>query len=41
VRRLLERGADASLKDADGKTARDWAVVNGRKNLVALLPRAR
>jgi ankyrin repeat protein len=39
--RLLERGADASLKDADGMTALDWARKNKRDKAVAVLQRAK
>ena len=37
ARLLLNRGADASLKDNDGITAAQWAVRNKRDSVVALL----
>ena len=37
VQELLDRGADPKLKDIDGKTARDWALKGGYKDVAALL----
>lgn len=34
---LLEKGADKSVKDNDGKTAYDYAVENGNKEILKLL----
>jgi ankyrin repeat protein len=36
---LLARGANASMKDKNGKTARDLAVANGQNDLVIVLMR--
>jgi hypothetical protein len=37
VRKLLESGADKSLKDRSGKTARDHAAAGGHTEVVAIL----
>jgi ankyrin repeat protein len=37
VKELLKAGADKSLKDEDGKTARDWAIKNNRTRVVEVL----
>jgi ankyrin repeat protein len=37
TRLLLERGADASLKDGDGMTASAWAARNKRDDVARLL----
>ena len=34
---LLERGADASLKDDEGSTAKDWAEQRGQDAVADLL----
>jgi len=34
---LLEKGADARIKDVDGVTAAGWAAKNGRGSLVMIL----
>jgi len=41
ARRLLEHGADPKLKDAEGFTARDWAIKNKREDVARLLQRTR
>jgi ankyrin repeat protein len=40
VQLLLNKGADARLKDVDGVTAAGWAAKNGRTNLVVILREA-
>jgi ankyrin repeat protein len=37
VRKLLESGADKSLKDRNGKTARDHAAAGGHADVVDVL----
>jgi ankyrin repeat protein len=37
VRKLLESGADKSLKDRSGKTARDHAAAGGHAEVVNVL----
>ena len=37
ARFLLERGADMSLKHDNGKTAKDWAVQQGKVDIANLL----
>ena len=37
VRVLLTRGADMSMKNKDGKTAKDLAEVHGHVNIVRML----
>lgn len=37
VRLLLDKGADKSLVDSSGKTAYDYAIENGKQDIVALL----
>ena len=37
VRRLLEAGAERSLRDAKGRTAAKWAALRGHDALRALL----
>ena len=39
--RLLEGGADLTLRDNDGETALDYARSNGRSEVVALLSQPR
>ena len=39
--RLLEGGADLTLRDKDGKTALDWARPRGYSEVVALLSQPR
>ena len=39
--RLLEGGADLTLRDKDGETALDWARSNGKSEVVALLSQPR
>ena len=39
--RLLEGGADLTLRDNDGKTALDWARSQGKSEVVALLSQPR
>jgi ankyrin repeat protein len=41
VQELLSRGADPKLKDREGKTARDWALDSGYKEVAALLGKNR
>jgi len=41
VKRLLERGADATLKSNVGQTALDWARERGKSEVVALLSEPR
>ena len=38
VRLLLEHGADPTLRDRAGRTARDWALAKGHADLAAQLP---
>ena len=40
VQALLNKGADARIKDVDGLTAGGWAAKNGRGNLAMLLREA-
>ena len=40
ARQLLDKGADFTLKDTDGKTAHDWAVEKNREEIISLLSRA-
>ena len=37
VQELLDRGADRSLKDREGKTARDHAAAAGHDDIVKIL----
>jgi len=37
---LLAAGADASIRDHQGRTARDWALLNRHPGTAALLPSA-
>ena len=39
--RLLEGGADLTLRNEDGKTALDYARLNGHSEVVALLSQPR
>ena len=39
--RLLEGGADLTLRDKDGETALDWARSRGESEVVALLSQPR
>ena len=39
--RLLEGGADLTLRDKSGDTALDWARSNGKSEVVALLSQPR
>ena len=39
--RLLEGGADLTLRNKDGDTALDWARSNGKSEVVALLSQPR
>ena len=39
--RLLEGGADLTLRNNDGKTALDWARSEGKSEVVALLSQPR
>jgi ankyrin repeat protein len=41
AKRLLERGADATLQSIDGKTALDYAREKGKSEVVALLSEPR
>ncbi|KOO33211.1 hypothetical protein Ctob_016545, partial [Chrysochromulina tobinii] len=41
AKRLLEGGADPTLRDKDGKTALDWARQYGKSEVVALLSEPR
>jgi ankyrin repeat protein len=41
AKRLLEGGADPTLRTKDGKTAIDWARQRGRSEVVALLSEPR
>jgi ankyrin repeat protein len=41
AKRLLEGGADATLRDINGKTAIDWARENGKSEVVTLLSEPR
>jgi len=41
AKRLLEGGADVTLRNKDGKTAIDWARINGKSEVVALLSEPR
>ncbi len=41
AKRLLEGGADPTLRDKYGKTAIDWARENGKSEVVALLSEPR
>ena len=41
VKRLLQKGADPSLRDKDGDTALDWARQRGQNEVVALLSEPR
>jgi hypothetical protein len=36
---LLQHRADATLKDGDGKTAKDWARQNKRDSVLQILQR--
>jgi ankyrin repeat protein len=38
---LIDRGADLSIRDRDGATARDLAEAAGRSDLVSLLDAAK
>jgi ankyrin repeat protein len=37
VQELLDRGADRSLKDREGRTARDHAATAGHEDIVKML----
>ena len=41
AKRLLEGGADLTLRDKVGKTALDWARSHGQSEVVALLSQPR
>jgi ankyrin repeat protein len=41
AKRLLEGGADPTLRTKDGKTAIDWAREQGKSEVVALLSEPR
>ena len=41
AKRLLEGGADPTLRDKNGTTALDWARERGKSDLVALLSEPR
>jgi ankyrin repeat protein len=41
AKRLLEGGADATLRNKDGKTAVDYARQRGKSEVVALLSEPR